>query len=159
MSRRATLKHEFVEYIPAKLEEGRLYVSVVFATAAHLCCCGCRHEVVTPLSPTDWELAFNGESVSLAPSIGNWSFECRSHYWIKRGRVLWARTWSDGEIARVRALGARRREEYCHRERGPLEADGAGAGAGPRAPQPARWEGVREWWRKLTTFRSQASRE
>jgi hypothetical protein len=116
MNRRATLKHEFVEYIPAKLEEGTLYVSVAFATAAHLCCCGCGHEVVTPLSPTDWELAFNGESVSLEPSIGNWSFECRSHYWIKRDRVQWARTWSGAEIARVRALDVGRKEEYYHRE-------------------------------------------
>ncbi|MFC4855982.1 DUF6527 family protein [Actinophytocola glycyrrhizae] len=24
---------------------------------------------------------FNGETVSLSPSIGNWSFPCRSHYY------------------------------------------------------------------------------
>ena len=159
MSRRATLKHEFVECIPAKLEEGTLYVSVAFATAAHLCCCGCGHEVVTPFSPTDWELTFNGDSVSLEPSIGNWSFECRSHYWIKWNRVQWARTWSDAEIARVRALDVGRKEEYYHRERGHHEADGAPAGAYARASEPGRWKGVRQWWRKLRTFRSQAPRE
>jgi len=159
MSRRATLKHEFVEYIPAKLGEGTLYVSVAFATAAHLCCCGCGHEVVTPLSPTDWELAFNGDSVSLEPSIGNWSFKCRSHYWIKRDRVQWARTWSDVEIARVRALDVGRKEGYYRRERGHHEADAAGAGADARAPEPGSWRGLRQWWRKLTTFRSQAPHE
>jgi len=34
--------------------------------------------VVTPLSPTGWSLIFDGETVSLYPSIGNWNFPCRS---------------------------------------------------------------------------------
>ena len=40
-------------------------------------------EVVIPFSPTDWQLAFDGERASLQPSISNWNFACRSHYWIK----------------------------------------------------------------------------
>lgn len=86
---RRTVTHEFVEFIPDKLEEGVLYVSVIYATATHRCLCGCGREVVTPLSPTDWQLAFDGESVSLTPSVGNWSFPCRSHYWIERNHVAW----------------------------------------------------------------------
>lgn len=93
------LEHEFVEYIPEKLAAGKLYVSVEFATVSHRCCCGCGQEVVTPLSPTDWKLIYDGQSISLYPSIGNWSFACRSHYWIEKNRVHWAEAWSDERIA------------------------------------------------------------
>ena len=94
MSRRTQMTHRFVEEIPRELEEGVLYVSIHFATAVHRCCCGCGQEVVTPLSPTDWQLAFDGRSVSLYPSIGNWSLPCQSHYWIRRDIVEWAPRWS-----------------------------------------------------------------
>lgn len=98
-----SLRHEFVEFIPSELEDGVLYISIAFATAAHKCCCGCGCEVITPITPTDWKITFDGESVSLSPSIGNWSFECRSHYWITRNRIRWAETWSAEEIAAGRA--------------------------------------------------------
>ncbi|WP_390895580.1 DUF6527 family protein [Stieleria tagensis] len=64
----------------------------------HLCCCGCSREVVTPFSPTDWKLVFDGESVSLSPSVGNWNFPCRSHYIIRQNRVLEAGSWSDDMV-------------------------------------------------------------
>jgi hypothetical protein len=83
------IQHEFVEFIPQKLEAGRLYVSIEYGTAAHLCACGCGFEVSNPITPTDWFLSFNGQSVSLAPSIGNSNFPCKSHYWIKWNRVVW----------------------------------------------------------------------
>lgn len=92
------LRHEFVEFIPETIEQGTLYVSMPYATAVHSCCCGCGREVVTPFSPTDWRLTFDGESVSIAPSIGNWSFDCQSHYWIERGRIRWSTQWSKEEI-------------------------------------------------------------
>jgi hypothetical protein len=60
--------------------------------------CGCGNEVVTPLSPTDWKLTFDGKTVSLYPSIGNWNFECQSHYWIKKNRIEFADHWSQKEI-------------------------------------------------------------
>lgn len=94
MKRATAVTHKFVEYIPDQLENGTIYVSIVFATAVHKCCCGCGNEVVTPISPADWQLTFDGKSVSLYPSIGNWNFACRSHYWIERNRIKWARTWS-----------------------------------------------------------------
>lgn len=103
------LKPEFVEYIPDVIEEGRLYISIPYTTAIHLCCCGCGHEVVTPLSPRDWRLTFDGEGVSLHPSIGNWSFSCRSHYWITNNKILSAIQWSKEQIdaGRERDAGAR----------------------------------------------------
>lgn len=99
----ATLKHEFVEFIPTELGDGIVYVSIEFATAIHRCCCGCGNHVVTPLTPTDWKLIFDGETISLDPSIGNWAFPCRSHYWITRNRVRWASQWSDAQVRAGRA--------------------------------------------------------
>lgn len=105
--RHTTLTQKFVEYIPDELNDGTIYISIAFATVAHKCCCGCGAEVITPLSPTDWKLTFDGETVSLFPSIGNWSFPCQSHYWIERSTVRWAPRWSRGEIAAGRAFDSR----------------------------------------------------
>src|SRR5260370_32084042 len=103
MKRATVLTHEFVEYIPDDLKDGTIYVSMAFATVAHKCCCGCGNEVITPLSPTDWKLIFNGQSISLDPSIGNWNFPCQSHYWIRQDEVVWARRWSRKKIEAGRA--------------------------------------------------------
>lgn len=90
--------HAFVEFVPRLLEPGVLYVSLEYATASHSCFCGCGERVVTPLSPTDWRLIFDGRSVSLYPSIGSSSLACRSHYWIDQGTVVWARPTTRAEI-------------------------------------------------------------
>lgn len=103
MTRRVTVDHEFVDYIPDQLEEGVVYVCIPYTTVAHNCLCGCGNEVITPLSPTDWQLIFDGRSISLKPSIGNWSFECQSHYWIERSRVRWAPRWTREQIYAGRA--------------------------------------------------------
>src|SRR5438067_1869789 len=95
MMRISSLEHRFVRNIPDKLEAGVLYVSMEYATAAHTCCCGCGEEVVTPFSPTDWHMWFDGETVSLWPSVGSWTLPCRSHYIINRGKVLGAGDWSN----------------------------------------------------------------
>lgn len=108
----SVLKHEFVESLPRDLEEGTIYISIPFATVGHKCCCGCGREVITPLSPTDWELTFDGETVSLDPSIGNWSFSCRSHYWIVRNQVRWARPWSEKQIERGRKRDRAAKESF-----------------------------------------------
>jgi hypothetical protein len=99
----ARLAHRFVDHVPERLEPGELYISIPFTTAVHLCACGCGNEVVTPLSPTDWKVTFDGESVSLHPSIGNWSFPCQSHYWIRNNHVRRAPRWSAEKIAAGRA--------------------------------------------------------
>ena len=86
--------------MPRDLEPGVLYASMEYATAAHSCCCGCGRRIVTPLTPTDWKLTFNGESISLHPSIGNWQLPCRSHYVIREGRVIEAGQWSQADVVR-----------------------------------------------------------
>lgn len=90
--------HQFVEEIPDVADPGILYISIPFSTMVHLCACGCGREVVTPLSPAGWQLTYDGQTVSLYPSIGNWSLPCRSHYWLEGGRVVGARRWTDAEI-------------------------------------------------------------
>ena len=112
MKRDVILTHEFVEYIPDDLTDGIIYVSIPFATAVHKCCCGCGCEVVTPLSPTDWKLIFDGMSISLEPSIGNWSFRCESHYFIRHNRAVWAPRWSQEQIIAGRAHDRFLKERY-----------------------------------------------
>lgn len=96
------LEHQFVQNIPSCLKPGVLYVSMEYGTAIHSCCCGCGEEVVTPFTPTDWRMTFDGETISLWPSVGNWNLPCRSHYVIKCGRVIEAGSWSDKKVAAER---------------------------------------------------------
>lgn len=112
MTHEQTLNHQFVEFIPEELAERTVYISIRFATVSHLCICGCRNKVVTPLSPTDWQLIFDGKSISIYPSIGNWSFPCRSHYWIKNNKTSWAEDWSTERIEAGRAANNLKKERY-----------------------------------------------
>lgn len=112
------LRPEFVEFVPDTLEPGVLYVSIPYATASHLCACGCGNKVVTPIRPTDWTLSWNGESVALAPSIGNWGLPCRSHYWIRSdGRIEWAARWSDSMVVAARRRAVAEKKRYFEKTR------------------------------------------
>lgn len=102
MIRQKSVRHAYVEYIPEKLEHGVLYISKKYRTASHLCCCGCGLKVVTPVNPAKWRLTDHGQTVSLYPSIGNWSFPCKSHYWIDHSRMRWAGEMTEKQIANVR---------------------------------------------------------
>lgn len=97
------IRPQFSEFIPDKFEDGVLYISERYKTASHKCACGCGEEVVTPLSPVDWQLRKEGDLVSLHPSIGNWNYACRSHYWIRRNVIHWAGSMSSKQIAQVQA--------------------------------------------------------
>ena len=112
-----TIRHKFVEFIPDVIEEGILYVSNDYCTAIHKCICGCGNEVVTPLSPTDWEVAFDGKTITLSPSIGNWNFECKSHYWITRSRIRFARKWSIDEIEYGRKNDSNKKKKYFRKKK------------------------------------------
>lgn len=106
------LKHKFVEFVPEKIEECVLYISMEYCTAVHKCFCGCGNQVVTPLSPTGWKLTFDGKTITLYPSIGNWNFECRSHYWIRNSNVEYANRWTEREILSGRENDLERKKEY-----------------------------------------------
>jgi hypothetical protein len=101
--RQESIEHQFVGDIPEELDEGVLYVSIQHRTVSHLCPCGCRAKVVTPIKPPKWHLTFDGDTVSLSPSVGNWQHPCRSHYWIRNNQILWAEAWTDAQIEAGRA--------------------------------------------------------
>jgi hypothetical protein len=69
--KRMTLTHQFGEYVPSELADGVLYISIPYRTVVHRCLCGCGNKVVTPISPAEWQLTYDGETISLTPSIGN----------------------------------------------------------------------------------------
>jgi len=132
------LEPRFVDEFPEPLDDGVLYVSLTYASAAHACACGCGREVITPLSPTGWKLIFDG-LVSLQPSIGNWSFPCRSHYWVKRGRIEWSYDMSPDEVAELKSRQARGRQPTSMGIHSPTQTNG------PRQTKPTWWERAVEW--------------
>lgn len=140
--KRRPIEHEFVEFIPDVLADGILYVSIEYATAVHKCMSGCGLEVVTPLSPTDWELIFDGETVSLYPSVGNWGLPCGSHYWIKRDRVVWAPRWARDQIDRGRARDRLAKKTYLEERLGSRDDSEVGK---PTPPRHNGWRRLRDW--------------
>jgi len=87
------IRPEYVLYMPPAedMKPGILYISHEFSVAIHLCASGCGKQVVTPIGkPEGWHLTENNGVVSLAPSIGNWQIECKSHYWIRDNKIVWA---------------------------------------------------------------------
>ena len=110
--RRNHMNHEFVEYVPRELIEGVLYVSIRFRTVVHLCASGCGTKIATPISPADWKLSYDGESISLSPSIGAWGLPCRSHYWIRFNEVDWSTRWTDAQIREGRVRDDQGRREH-----------------------------------------------
>lgn len=143
----STLSYKFVDAIPEKLDEGKLYIALEYATAVHKCCCGCGREVVTPLTPTDWKMTYDGVSVSLYPSIGNWNFPCKSHYWIDHNAVRWAEQWSDQRIAAGRMYDRNAKRRYFRTGEVP-EVKGLPGPIEPGGNKPRKgvlaW--LKSWW-------------
>ena len=107
-----SLEPTFVEFLPDVLEGGLLYVSMEHGMVAHSCCCGCGSPVYTPLTPTDWKIMYNGETITLSPSVGSWELPCRSHYIIKANRVVVAGSWTDEQIVRERQRDANAKKRH-----------------------------------------------
>lgn len=118
MPRLSRFEHRFVDSFPKPLEAGVLYVSMRFRTVAHLCACGCGNKVVTPLSPAGWSMRFDGESVTLAPSVGNGRIPCRSHYFIEKNQVVWSYAMTDDLTAESQERDAAARARYYGIQRG-----------------------------------------
>ena len=152
MSQVLSFRPAFVDEVPDELSYGVLYVSIEHASMIHLCACGCGSEVVLPLTPEDWKLIYNGEDVSVSPSVGNWSLPCRSHYFIRSGEVVWAGDWSEERILDGRNADLLRKAERY---------GGDGFGAGREEPSDAtapdvRWDhdrrsGFTGWLSDLVT--------
>lgn len=132
------MQHQFVAYIPEVLELETLYISLEHNIVVHKCACGCGLEVVTPLSPAEWALKYDGEVVSLWPSIGNWNFPCKSHYIIKNGEVRWAGRFDEAKIRSVRQRDANAKYVQYESSTEPLETKSEG--------KRGRWARVRAWF-------------
>ena len=113
---------------------------------------------MTPLGPAEWKLTYDGRTVSLAPSIGNWSFPCRSHYWINEGNVRWARGFSEAEVALVRQEARKRRYGYHHGERAELVEGLPGRDAQGGARRSI-WQTIRALGRALRRGRAKPSED
>lgn len=136
-----SLKHRFVERMPSQLDDGILYISIEYGTVLHRCACGCGHEVNTPLGRTDWSMTYDGETVSLSPSVGNWSFPCRSHYIVRNNRVHWAGEWSDEDVERGRRADRALKAAQNHERELITVVE--------REPEPAPELPRHGWWGRL----------
>ena len=134
------MKHQFVEFIPDNLLPEILYISIEHDIAIHLCACGCKNQVVTPLSPAEWSITYDGRSISMSPSIGNWNFECKSHYFIRKGRIDWSRKFSREEIDWIQERDARDRDELYEKS----DAQPSDVGT-----EPKKSRGFWSWLRSL----------
>lgn len=94
-----TLTPIFGLYVPPRkeMERGKIYISKEYHSSSHLCPCGCDKLVVLPLEHTAgsvisrWEMTEEQDgTVSFEPSIGNYQYECQSHYHIKHNKIIWA---------------------------------------------------------------------
>lgn len=106
------IEHLFVEFIPEALAANTLYISMRYRTTSHLCMCGCGSKIVLPIRPERWQLYFDGDSISMTPSVGNWELPCQSHYWITNGCVEWSYKMSDNEIKHVKSDQKKRIDNY-----------------------------------------------
>lgn len=108
------IKKEFVRRVPAELEEGVLYVCLDCDVVVHKCACGCGEKVVLPLSPEHWKLSYDGE-VTLSPSIGNYQYDCKSHYFIRDGKIVWVE--SSDEIPKAKKKRQKKRKSLFKRRK------------------------------------------
>lgn len=84
-----TIETVYMDRIPSDIEQGKLYVSRECKVAIHLCACGCGEKVITPIDKQGWIFADNDGKPTLSPSIGNFEFPCKSHYFVSDGKIIW----------------------------------------------------------------------
>lgn len=102
MSRIQNLNPIFSDKIPEELAPGILYISMNHRVAKHLCPCGCGEVITIIFDPELWKLKFDGETVSIFPSIGNYNIPCQSHYFITDNKINWCQAYTDDEDKRHR---------------------------------------------------------
>ena len=107
----------WVEDMPRVLEDGKVYVSIVHTLTEHLCACGCGEEISLRLSPSDWQITYDGETISISPSIGNWQLPCRSHYFIINNRTVEGEEWTEDKILTERKQHKRQKAHGLRKNR------------------------------------------
>lgn len=90
---------KFVDEMPEKICEGNLYISLCYNAVIHKCPCGCGELVSTPLDKKyGWIMQYDGDTVSLSPSVGNGVYKCKSHYFIRENQIVWLPVMDDSVI-------------------------------------------------------------
>lgn len=87
------IKPIFVDIVPDRNEMvlGDIYISAKYATASHLCACGCGTLTVTPIGNKadeeghEWNAYISDGLVTFDPSIEN--PECGAHYHITKNKI------------------------------------------------------------------------
>jgi len=83
------IDYRLVDFIPKDKKFGILYICDAYSVTVHKCACGCGVDVVTPFGDDkSWALTIT-DKVSLSPSIGNFRYPCKSHYFITEGKIKW----------------------------------------------------------------------
>jgi hypothetical protein len=102
LGRRRRLTVVRTDELPDTLSHRHLYVIGERGEdwyAAMVCPCGCEDTVELNLIPPGrphWQLTEHRDRTpTLTPSIWR-QVECRSHYWVRRGLVVWATDGEDG---------------------------------------------------------------
>ncbi len=90
-----------------------------------------------------WRLSYDGQGVSLHPSVGSGSLPCRSHYFVRDNQVRWAR-WSKVEAERARERDRADTEAFFTADPPTAEQESFGTPQGRR-----RWPSARRVWHWL----------
>jgi hypothetical protein len=91
--------------------------------------------------------------VTLAPSIGNWNYACRSHYWIRKNQIQWAGSMSMTRIARIQEKDLEDTKQYARKlnqsknKAAPLQTE-AQSELSFHEPRPIDriWKAIARWW-------------
>lgn len=104
----------FVDAIPKAddIKDGHLYISLKYNMTSHRCASGCGQLVPLPLSPADWSLSYDGDTVSLNPSIGNGVLACHSHYFIRNSQIVWASDMSTAQAQQQQSVDAEQLRQH-----------------------------------------------
>jgi len=105
----------FVDQIPETLENKKIYICIPCNLVIHKCACGCGEQVVTPIDiDRGWILTYDGETISLSPSIGNWSFNCQSHYCIHQNHVKWLNNYNHKKYKKNKILNFFKKKRFVY---------------------------------------------
>jgi hypothetical protein len=92
--------YQAVERLPKQLDNGVVYHSKEFEVAALLCACGCGHRVML-LVPDSHQVSSERGFATVRPSIAVCDAPCKSHYFIRAGRIEWLPAFSNAMAASV----------------------------------------------------------
>lgn len=98
------------ERLPPEVGPSEFHYSRRFEMAALACACGCGHRVMLNLLDQH-QLVIERGLPSVTPSILVSDAPCLSHFFIRRGQVVWAQPWSKKTVDRVMQSQVRRHVE------------------------------------------------